>query len=323
MTLTYWVVYSILFWGIVVLRFGEKLKDEKFRDLIKNNPNWQRWLHPNSICTFRLLLAWLASSIFIDYECQRTGVFLFTFAAYLDGVDGMVARACDLETEFGKWYDPFCDKLSYFRPLFHFWQIDVIACNMLWVVLFLGSDLLGQFVVRYIQKYMGWSTAANMFGKVKTVLAFALIIYAPILMDNENVHNFAGELFRVVAILAFVSAITKIIPKSKYVRSVIVAKLLCSLCAIYLARNQPSAIFWPILISVALIDGLSIRVPIINFMALKKVLVKIPKSVFVLFASFIFMVLAFSLNIDDAIFFSGCMVTMTTFFLILGRLRVA
>jgi len=348
MTLTHWVVYSILFWGIVVLWFGNLLKDEKFRKIIQTEffggviklrlgketkigvceklfRQKEPWffLHPNNICTFRVLLAWFSYFIFVHWDMQRTGVFFFTFAAYLDGVDGMVARACNLETEFGKVYDPLCDKLSYFPPLFHFWQINVIASSMFWALVFLCSDFFGQIVVRYIQKIMGISTAANMFGKVKTVLAFALIIYSPIIMDNANIHNFAGELFRIVAILAFVSAVSKLIPKSEYVRSVFIAKLACSACVIYFARNQSSAVFWSIVIAVALVDVLSIIVPVINLAVLKKVLVKIPKSALVLFASFIFMVLAFSLKIDDQIIFSCVMMVMTTFFLILGRLRVA
>ncbi len=54
-------------------------------------------------------------------------IIIFTFAAILDGVDGIVARNCDMVTEWGEWLDPMCDKLTYLPPLIGFAYAGILS----------------------------------------------------------------------------------------------------------------------------------------------------------------------------------------------------
>lgn len=330
MTMTEAVLFSTGFSWLMYLGFVELFKNEKFCILVRNDRNW-RWLQPNYICTIRMVMALISYVIFFFLNWHVAGIFLFTQAAVLDGVDGLVARAIKLITEFGESYDPLCDKITYIPPILSFIGIGIIEVGSVWIALFLISEFCGQFVVRKIQERQGWSAAANMFGKVKAVLCFSLIIYAAILMDNLDIHNFAGKLFCICAVLSFVSAVTKLMPKSVYAYFILVTNLCCGAVGLYLVVYPRSDILLYIFIAVA---SLEITLTVSPHFQIKnmykqglektrKVFKKIPKSVLVLFAAFLFLALAFSLKIDDDVIVGTCMIIMSTFFLILGRLKIA
>ena len=80
-----------------------------------------QWLlHPNSICYWRTAMAILGFILYFYTSYQSMAIFIFTFAAILDGADGVVARGCNLGSPWGEWLDPMCDKLTYLPPLIGF-----------------------------------------------------------------------------------------------------------------------------------------------------------------------------------------------------------
>lgn len=50
-------------------------------------------LHPNAICYWRAAMALFAFLLYFLTAYQSPAIFIFTFAAILDGVDGVVARS--------------------------------------------------------------------------------------------------------------------------------------------------------------------------------------------------------------------------------------
>ncbi|HDR14256.1 MAG TPA: CDP-alcohol phosphatidyltransferase family protein, partial [Desulfobacteraceae bacterium] len=140
-----------------------------------------RWYYyPNAICIWRVFIGLAGTFLYFVTGQYTLGILLFTISAVLDGVDGLVARKCDLVTEFGEQIDPLCDKLTYLPPMLFFAAEGRLNVETVWVLILIETS--GQFLVRYIiKKFTKFSVAANNFGKIKAVLCFSLIIYCAIL----------------------------------------------------------------------------------------------------------------------------------------------
>lgn len=170
--------------------------------------------HPNNICFFRVVLAIVAMYSLIYGNDRFDWIIIYLLAAILDAVDGIIARACNLITEFGEKLDPFCDKLTYL-PFMHvfayqgyFSSIAIVA-----LVIFTITELFGQFVVRYILEKRGISAAANNFGKIKAALAFAIPPYIFVIDHIRSVPDIGSEMMIACTVLSVFSAVTKIYRK--------------------------------------------------------------------------------------------------------------
>ena len=112
------------------------------------------WLmHPNAICYWRTGLAFLGFFFYFFSPYQSLSIFIFTFAAILDGVDGVVARGCNLVSRLGEWLDPMCDKLTYLPPLVgfaytpnSFTGLSILSPKLIWILV--AIELVGQFFAR-------------------------------------------------------------------------------------------------------------------------------------------------------------------------------
>ena len=94
--------------------FSHAIKKQSMQDYVMSH---QWLLHPNSICYWRTVMAVFGFGLYFFSSWQSLAIFIFTFAAILDGVDGVVARGCDLVSRWGESLDPLCDKLTYLPPL--------------------------------------------------------------------------------------------------------------------------------------------------------------------------------------------------------------
>jgi CDP-diacylglycerol---serine O-phosphatidyltransferase len=184
------------------------------------------WFQPNAICAWRTLMGWLGILAFFFSTWPGLGIFLFTGSAILDGVDGLVARRCNLTSEFGKWFDPLCDKLTYLpaialfatRGMLEFWP----------VVLLVAVELFGQFYARGLLKRCGVSVAANNWGKIKATLLFCLVIYLA-LIQEFGLPDLSDILLTICVGLALASVAMKFIPNDHYADLLSLANLLCGL----------------------------------------------------------------------------------------------
>jgi CDP-diacylglycerol--serine O-phosphatidyltransferase len=167
------------------------------------------------------------------FEQHTWAILLFTFSAFLDGVDGLIARSCNLETPFGQELDPLCDKLTYLPPIVFFAYHGLL--NIVAVYALLTIEICGQFLVRYvIKRFTSFSVAANNFGKVKAVLCFSLIIYLAFLDDGVPIPRISNHILYVCIILAVSSSVFKTISNRFYADILSCLNLLCGLLGIFL-----------------------------------------------------------------------------------------
>jgi len=66
---------------------------------------------PNVVTAAGLLIS-LIAGLFAASGHLYAGIFLFIIGACLDAVDGSLARSCGLTSEFGRYFDSVCDRLS-------------------------------------------------------------------------------------------------------------------------------------------------------------------------------------------------------------------
>jgi phosphatidylglycerophosphate synthase len=68
-------------------------------------------LTPNMVTAAGLLVSVIAGLLAASGHLYA-GIFFFIIGACLDAADGSFARACRLSTEFGRYFDSICDRLS-------------------------------------------------------------------------------------------------------------------------------------------------------------------------------------------------------------------
>ncbi len=193
-------------------------------DWIRNH----RLLHPNTISFIRMPMG-IVSVLIWGQGFQATALLWFAAWMITDLTDGTIARACGLETESGKWLDPFSDKCMYFPPLIYFVARGELSAA--WIILLLLLDTAGQASRLFAKK-----KAANSFGKAKT--AFITILLALAALHGMVLLDFIRpEILYVLTlsctVLAFLSLYCKVIPDIWYANSLTMANFLCGIGAIW------------------------------------------------------------------------------------------
>lgn len=196
-----------------------------------------QWLlHPNSICYWRTVMAILGFILYFYTHYQSAAIFIFTFAAILDGVDGVVARGCNLGSRWGEWLDPMCDKLTYLPPLFGFAYAGILSIELVWILTVI--EFIGQFFARKILSWLKVSGAANNFGKIKAIICFSLVILCALKDENPGLINIENSILRACIALAFASVAFKFIPNRLYADILSGLNFICGVTALYLTHND-------------------------------------------------------------------------------------
>jgi CDP-diacylglycerol--serine O-phosphatidyltransferase len=204
------------------------LKSERARGYIGGH--W--YFHPNAICVWRVFIGLSGMMLYFVSRQYAWGILLFTFSAVLDGVDGLIARRCNLVTPFGEEIDPLCDKLTYLPPMVFFAYQGLLDVTAIWALVIIETS--GQFLVRYIIKqFTIFSVAANNFGKIKAVLCFALIIYCALLDGALQIPDFSAQMLYVCIILSISSSVFKIIANRFYADILSILNLLCGISGLF------------------------------------------------------------------------------------------
>ena len=99
---------------------------------------------------------------------------VFAIASFTDFLDGYLARKWKLVTDFGKFANPLADKMLTTAALIYMMVDGVCHPVVLALVLFREFAVAG---VRMIAAGSGTVIAANMWGKVKTVLQMVTVIF--------------------------------------------------------------------------------------------------------------------------------------------------
>lgn len=122
---------------------------------------------------------------------QLVAGIVFAVASFTDFLDGYLARKNHLVTDFGKFMDPLADKMLTTAAFIYMVVDGVCHPVVLAVILFREFAVAG---VRMIAAESGTVIAANMWGKVKTVLQMLTIIYyyvVPFFMDSTDILAFS------------------------------------------------------------------------------------------------------------------------------------
>ena len=115
---------------------------------------------------------------------------IFAVASFTDFLDGYLARKHNLVTDFGKFMDPLADKCLTTAALIYMMADGLCHPVVLALVLFREFAVAG---VRMIAAERGTVIAANIWGKVKTVLQMVTVLYyyfVPSFMGPTDVMAF-------------------------------------------------------------------------------------------------------------------------------------
>lgn len=138
---------------------------------------------PNKLTLLRILLTpvfmvFAALGRYGAPECDRrmllaAGV-VFALASITDYLDGNLARKHNMVTDFGKFADPLADKMLTTAAFLYMVVDGVCSPVVLAIILFREFAVAG---VRMLAAASGTVIAANIWGKVKTVLQMITILF--------------------------------------------------------------------------------------------------------------------------------------------------
>lgn len=151
----------------------------------------------------------------------------FVIASYTDHLDGKLARKNNQVTDLGKFLDPVADKLlvnsmliflaapSVFAP----YAVEQVSFFPVWCVIIMVARDIVVDALRFIAAQKGVVIAANIFGKLKTVLQMVAI--SAVLLNDFPFHymypNYVNPYISVTAFLVYAATLTSLISGIIYV----------------------------------------------------------------------------------------------------------
>lgn len=138
---------------------------------------------PNKLTMLRVILVpvFMVFAAFSKYgTAEYNSTFMlvagiiFAVASVTDFLDGYIARKNNLVTDFGKFMDPLADKCLTTAAFIYMVADGICSPVVLAIILFREFAVAG---VRMIAAESGTVIAANMWGKVKTVLQMLTILF--------------------------------------------------------------------------------------------------------------------------------------------------
>ena len=122
-----------------------------------------------------VMIALLLLVLYLDVPgANYWALAIFVIASLTDTLDGYIARHYNQTTDFGKFMDPLADKMLTTAAIIYMVVDGVCSPVVLAIIMFREFAVAG---VRMIAAESGTVIAANMWGKVKTVLQMVSIIF--------------------------------------------------------------------------------------------------------------------------------------------------
>lgn len=151
----------------------------------------------------------------------------FVLASYTDHLDGKLARKNNQVTNLGKFLDPVADKLLVNTMLiflcapqvFAPYAVEQVSIIPVWcVIIMIARDIVVD-ALRFIAAQKGVVIAANIFGKLKTVLQMVAI--GAVLLNDFPFHymykDYVNPYVSVTAVLVYLATLTSLISGIIYV----------------------------------------------------------------------------------------------------------
>jgi len=119
------------------------------------------------------------------------GAAIFILASLTDMLDGMIARKCNMITDFGKFIDPLADKFMVFGAMLAIlYKFDYIRPLFIWAALIVIFRELAVTSMRLIvSSNAGIVIAAAWLGKVKTVtqiICVVTVLLEPVIIPSTS-----------------------------------------------------------------------------------------------------------------------------------------
>ncbi len=136
---------------------------------------------PNKLTLLRVILVpiFIAFMTVNDTRANIVGLVIFIIASLTDMLDGKIARARNLVSDFGKFADPLADKMLTTAAFLVFMQKDIIGAWPVFIILVREFAVSG---IRLVAAADGTVIAASFWGKFKTVTQMISIIVGIVLM---------------------------------------------------------------------------------------------------------------------------------------------
>ena len=131
---------------------------------------------PNKLTTIRIVMAPIFMAILLIDKIPHNyliALVFFIVASITDLIDGRLARKNHQVTTYGKFLDPVADKILVLSALMGFVQLDITSA---WVPLIVVTREFIVTSVRLLASTQGNVIAANIWGKIKTVVQMVAII---------------------------------------------------------------------------------------------------------------------------------------------------
>ena len=157
---------------------------------------------PNKITTLRMVLVIFIATLLllpIEWFPVITGInvslnfliawILFIVASISDFLDGYIARKYNMVTDYGKFMDPIADKLLVDSTLIILMVNGPITILPVCVVLMIARDIVVD-AIRLNAMRKNEVVAANIFGKLKTVLQMVSLIF--VLVNDFGLSSLLG-----------------------------------------------------------------------------------------------------------------------------------
>ncbi len=157
---------------------------------------------PNAITFSRVPLAfcWLAF-----YHDKRIQLAIIVLIILTDMVDGYLARRLHLITDFGKVFDPICDKVISLFAFFCFYFLGNIS--LMYLIIFLLRDIFIFFALPIYFLFFRYTKIkwhARFFGKITTALQFLAILVFTLSLDFINIFLLLIFIFSIISIFDYV-----------------------------------------------------------------------------------------------------------------------
>ena len=193
---------------------------------------------PNKLTLSRIILVpFFVAALLIDFPFHWiAALLLFIVASVTDLLDGKIARKRGLITDFGKFADPLADKILVTSALLCFLQLGLCDSVAIIIVLFREFTVTS---IRLVAASKGEVVAANIWGKIKTVVQMIAIITILTMQGFLGlVNNFGlfglspeviatmSDVFKIIGfvliwistVLALISGIIYIIQNKKFIQ---------------------------------------------------------------------------------------------------------
>ena len=182
---------------------------------------------PNKLTVLRILLV-PVFLLFFMFRLYFLACIVFVAASLTDLLDGKIAREQGLVTNLGKFLDPIADKVLTTTAFVAILATMGGEAAWLWtwcLVLILAREFVVA-TVRMMAAGGGEVVAADIWGKVKTVMQYAVIIFVLVLLEvstwsflHSTVFNVVLDFAEVLALLMMVvTTVATVISGVRYVK---------------------------------------------------------------------------------------------------------